>query len=298
MARKKPIAALIYDFDGTLSPGNMQEFGFIQAVGKTPDEFWDMSHQVAKGQDASQILCYMKLMIDQAKKYGIALTRENFVSFGKDIELFDGVKEWFALINEYGLQHGVVVEHYINSSGQTEIIEGSPIGKEFKKIFACSYMYNEKGNAVWPAVAVDYTNKTQFLFKINKGIMSIRDSRKVNESQPEDEKPVPFTNMIYFGDGMTDIPCMKIVKMFGGNSIAVYPPAEKAAFAKESRSMLNDKRVNFICPADYRKDGEIYKVVTAIIDKIKSDSDYAVLQRLNSNRMKKAQSEPSKKKSK
>jgi hypothetical protein len=297
MARKKPIVALIYDFDGTLSPGNMQEFGFIQAVGKTPDEFWDMSHHVAQGQDASQILCYMKLMIDEAKKVGIALTRDTFVGFGKNIELFDGVKEWFGLINSYGEAHGVVVEHYINSSGQTEIIEGSPIGKEFKKIFACSYMYDESGNAVWPAVAVDYTNKTQFLFKINKGIMSIRDSRKVNESQPEDEKPVPFTNMIYFGDGMTDIPCMKIVKMFGGNSIAVYPPAEKDEFAKESRTMLNDKRVNFICAADYRKDSEIFKVVTAIIDKVKSDSEYAVLQKKNSSRMKGAQPRPGKKKS-
>ncbi|MCI2081693.1 MAG: haloacid dehalogenase-like hydrolase [Bacteroidales bacterium] len=283
--RKKPIVALIYDFDGTLSPGNMQEFGFIQAVGKSPEEFWKMSENVAKGQEASQILCYMKLMIDEAQKAGINLKRETFVGFGKSIELFEGVKEWFSLINDYGMKHGVMVEHYINSSGLIEIIEGSPIGGEFKKIFACSFMYDENGNAVWPAVAVDFTNKTQFLFKINKGIMSIRDSLKVNESQPEDTKPVPFSNMIYFGDGTTDIPCMKIVKMFGGNSIAVYPPSERLTKAAEARKMLNENRVNFICPADYRKGSEIYNVVTTIIDKIESDSEYSRLQRINSRRL-------------
>lgn len=283
--KKKPIAALIYDFDGTLSPGNMQEFGFIQAVGKSPEEFWKMSENVAKGQEASQILCYMKLMLDEAAKSGIDLSRDTFVGFGKKIELFEGVRGWFSLINEYGNSVGVNVEHYINSSGLTEIIEGSPIGREFKKIFACSYMYDAAGMPVWPAVAVDFTNKTQFLFKINKGIMSIRDSKKINESQPEESKPVPFTNMIYFGDGMTDIPCMKIVKMFGGNSIAVYPSGQDSGQAADMRAMLNERRVNFICPADYRKDGEIYRVVTAIIDKIKSDSDYLSLQRSNSRKL-------------
>ena len=133
--RRKPIIALIYDFDGTLSPGNMQEFGFIQAIGQTPEEFWAKSDGIAKGQDASNILAYMKLMFDEARANGIKLTREGFKRYGKDIKLFDGVREWFRLVNEYGERHGVRIEHYINSSGLKEIIEGSPIAREFKHIF-------------------------------------------------------------------------------------------------------------------------------------------------------------------
>ena len=278
--KKRPTVALIYDFDGTLSPGNMQEFGFIQAIGKTPDEFWRQSNQVPEGQEVSSILSYMKLMIDEAREKGISLTRDSFVSFGKHIELYNGVKEWFSLINEYGRRHGVIVEHYINSSGQTELIEGTSIAKEFKKIFACSFWYDESGVAVWPAVAVDYTGKTQFLFKIAKGIMDISDNTKVNESQKEDDKPIPFSHMIYLGDGTTDIPCMKIVKMFGGNSIAVYSPENRKQH-DTARKLLKQDRVNFICQADYRVGGQIYEVVTTIIDKIKAENDFQTLQRKN-----------------
>lgn len=278
--KKRPTVALIYDFDGTLSPGNMQEFGFIQAIGKTPEEFWSQSNQVPEGQEVSSILSYMKLMIDEAREKGIALTRESFVSFGKHIELYEGVRHWFGLINEYGRRHGVNVEHYINSSGQTELIEGTDIAKEFKKIFACSFWYDENGVAVWPAVAVDYTGKTQFLFKIAKGIMDISDNTKVNESQKEDDKPIPFSNMIYFGDGTTDVPCMKIVKMFGGNSIAVYDPANKRK-VETARKLLKQDRVNFMCEADYRIGSQMYEVVTTIIDKIKAESDFHDLQRKN-----------------
>ena len=278
--KKRPTVALIYDFDGTLSPGNMQEFGFIQAIGQTPDEFWSKSNAVPDGQEVSSILSYMKLLIDEAREKGISLTRDSFVSFGKHIKLYEGVKEWFALINEYGRRHGVNVEHYINSSGQTELIEGTSIAHEFKKIFACSFWYDESGVAVWPAVAVDYTGKTQFLFKIAKGIMDISDNTKVNESQKEDDKPIPFSNMIYLGDGTTDIPCMKIVKMFGGNSIAVYSP-DNAHQKETARKLLRQDRVNFICQADYRVGGQIYEVVTTIIDKIKAENDFHTLQRKN-----------------
>ena len=278
--RKRPTVALIYDFDGTLSPGNMQEFGFIQAIGQTPDEFWSKSNAAPDGQEVSSILSYMKLMIDEARNKGISLTRDSFVSFGKHIALYEGVKEWFALINDYGRRHGVNVEHYINSSGQTELIEGTSIAKEFKKIFACSFWYDEHGVAVWPAVAVDYTGKTQFLFKIAKGIMDISDNTKVDESQKEDDKPIPFSHMIYLGDGTTDIPCMKIVKMFGGNSIAVYSTENKRQWDM-ARKLLKQDRVNFICEADYRVGGPIYEVVTTIIDKIKAENDFHALQRKN-----------------
>ena len=276
--RRKPIIALIYDFDGTLSPGNMQEFGFIQAVGQTPEEFWSKSDGLAKGQDASNILAYMKLMFDEAHARGIRLTREDFRRYGADIKLFEGVRDWFRNVNEYGETHGVKIEHYINSSGLKEIIEGSPIAGEFKHIFAGSFIYNDEGEAEWPGIAVDYTAKTQFLFKIQKGIFSSRDAKKVNESWAEDAKRIPFTNMIYFGDGDTDVPSMKIVNMFGGNSIAVFNPANPHK-REVAQKLLRQGRVNFISPASYSRDSRTFRVVCAIIDKIKADNELKLLSR-------------------
>ena len=269
---KKPIVALIYDFDGTLSPGNMQEFGFIQAVGKTKEEFWKMSDGIAVGQDASNVLAYMKLMFDEAKAAGIPLRRSKFKEFGKHIELFEGVERWFSLVNKYGRQKGVQVEHYINSSGLKEIIEGSSIAHEFKHIYAGTFIYNAEGEAEWPGIAVDHTAKTQFLFKISKGITSQHDSKMVNSSIADDKKRIPFSHMIYFGDGETDIPCMKIVGMFGGNPVAVYNPEspKKKAVAQK---LKKQGRVNFITPAIYTKDSRTYNIVTAIIDKIKADDN-------------------------
>lgn len=274
--KRKPIVALIYDFDGTLSPGNMQEFGFIQAIGQTPEEFWSKSDGIAIGQDASNILAYMKLMYDEAHRNGIRLTREDFMRFGADIKLFDGVREWFSNVNAYGASKGVKVEHYINSSGLKEIIEGSPIAGEFKHIFAGSYIYNAEGEAVWPGIAVDYTAKTQFLFKIQKGIFSSRDSKRVNESISDDEKRIPFTNMIYFGDGETDVPSMKVVGMFGGHSIAVFNPASPHK-RDVARKLLRQGRVGYMTPAIYTRDSRTFRLVCTIIDKIKTDYE---LQRL------------------
>ena len=273
---KKPIVALIYDFDGTLSPGNMQEFGFIQAVGKTKEEFWKMSDGIAVGQDASNVLAYMKLMFDEARAAGIPLRRSKFKEFGKHIELFDGVREWFGIVNEYGRRKGVKVEHYINSSGLKEIIEGSPIAAEFKHIYAGTFIYNDKGEAEWPGIAVDHTAKTQFLFKISKGITSQHDSKMVNSSMADDKKRIPFTHMIYFGDGETDVPCMKIVGMFGGNPIAVYNPesAKKKALAIK---LQKQGRVNFVTPAVYTRESRTFRIVAAIIDKVKAEDDLRIL---------------------
>ena len=270
MTQKKPIVALIYDYDGTLSPGNMQEFGFIQAVGKTAEEFWRMSDSITIGQDASNVLAYMKLMFDEAKRNGIKLRREDFQRFGRNIQLFDGVREWFKLVNTYGELHGVKIEHYINSSGLKEIIEGSPIAHEFKHVFAGTFLYDANGEAEWPGISVDYTTKTQFLFKISKGIFSSRDNKQVNESIADDKKRIPFTHMIYFGDGDTDVPCMKIVGMFGGHSIAVYDPQNERKQATAAK-LKRQGRVAFAVPAVYTPDAPAFRVVTAIIDKIKAD---------------------------
>jgi phosphoserine phosphatase len=220
--------ALIYDFDGTLSAGNMQEYNFIPAVGKSNKEFWSEANDLAEEQDADQILTYMALMIRAAQAKGISLRREAFQECGKGVELYPGVMEWFDRINSYGEQRGVKILHYINSSGLKEIIEGTAIADKFQKIYACSFLYNIDGIAYWPAVAVNYTNKTQFIFKINKGVESVYDTKQVNRYMEEKSRPVPFSRMIYVGDGTTDIPCMRLVKNFGGHSIAVYNPKDKA----------------------------------------------------------------------
>ena len=271
MAKKRPIVALIYDFDGTLSPGNMQEFGFIQATGKKKEEFWKQNKELSEGKDANGILTYMYQMYIEAKAHNISLRRESFQKFGQSIELFDGVTEWFTMINEYGRSIGLDIKHYINSSGLKEMIEGTSIANEFENIYACSFLYDIDGIANWPAVAVDYTAKTQFIFKINKGINEVSDNRKINEYIPEEERPIPFSRMIYFGDGETDIPCMKMVKVHGGHSIAVYSNAKKKETAKK---LINDNRVNFICQADYREGKEMHMIVKRILDKIKADYEF------------------------
>lgn len=262
--------ALIYDFDGTLAPGNMQEYDFIPAVGKSNREFWHEANKLAEDQDADQVLTYMARMIQEAQSKGLSLRREAFRESGRNVQFYAGVKEWFGRINAYGTERGVRVLHYVNSSGLKEIIEGTAIAHEFKNIYACSFLYNVDGIAYWPAVAVNYTNKTQFIFKINKGVESVFDTRDVNRFMEEHKRPVPFSRMIYFGDGTTDIPCMKLVKNFGGHSIAVYNPEEEG-----QRTVLNDlirdNRVNLVCPADYSDSSEIDTVVKTIIDKIVMD---------------------------
>lgn len=273
MTRRRPTVALIYDFDGTLSPGNMQEFGFIQATGKTKEEFWKKNRELAEGKDANGILTYMYLMLSEARQNNISLKRDSFKNFGKNVELFDGVKEWFSMVNNYGRQIGLDIRHYINSSGLKEMIEGTPIAHEFENIYACSFLYNVDDIAYWPGVAIDYTAKTQFLFKINKGISEVSDNKKINRFIPEDERPIPFTRMIYFGDGETDIPCMKMIKEHGGHSIAVYEQGNQNK-KDTALQLIRDNRVNFICAADYRKGKEINMVVKRVLNKIRADYDF------------------------
>ena len=276
-AEQKFTIALIYDFDGTLAAGNMQEYDFIPAVGKSNFEFWDEANRLAEEQDADQILTYMALMIRSAKAKGLSLRREAFQESGKRVELYPGVLEWFDRINAYGEERGIRILHYINSSGLKEIIEGTPIADKFRKIYACSFLYNVDGIAYWPGVAVNYTNKTQFIFKINKGVESVYDTKKVNEYMEERERPVPFSRMIYVGDGTTDIPCMRLVKNFGGHSIAVYNPKDEAKRG-DMNALIRDNRVNFVCAADYSEGSEIDVAVKAVIDKCNADHNLAMLE--------------------
>ena len=286
MPTKKPVVALIYDFDGTLSPLNMQGYDFLKAIGiKDRRKFWDENQKLINTHNASNVLSYMRLMLKKSQAANVSIRREQFVEFGKSIELYKGVEQWFGLVNALGDKYNIKIEHYINSSGLKEMIEGTSIAKNFKEIYACSFMY-EDGVAVWPAVAVDFTAKTQFLFMINKGIAKVSENYKVNRYVADKDRPVPFRHMIYFGDGETDVPCMRLVKHKGGNSIAVYRQRNTAK-RQLAEQLVAEDRVNFACAADYTAEGEIYRIVESIIRQIRSNLDFENLQRQNKKRFEK-----------
>lgn len=269
----KPIVALMYDFDKTLSPKNMQDYGFMKGLDVTSEEFWAACTKLTKAHQMDSILSYMYMMLEKGHgKY--MLKRESFRELGKSVKLFPGVQTWFGRINEYCEAKGLQCEHYIISSGLKEIIEGTPIASEFKEIYAAEFLYDEDGVAKWPAMAVNYTSKTQFLYRINKGILDVTEQRALNEYVPEDKRRIPFRNMIYFGDGDTDIPCMKLTKVNGGHSIVVYQKDKK-----ESERLISENRVNFAFKADYRKDSPLEKAVKSVIDNIAATETLKKLER-------------------
>ena len=269
---KKPIIALMYDFDKTLCTKDMQEYGFIPSLDMSPSAFWGEVRQLTDSQEMDNILAYMYKMVEKAKEKKEIITKDTFKALGKGVEYFDGVETWFERVNAYGEKMGVRIEHYIVSSGIKEIIEGTKIAHHFKKIYACEFMYDYTGTIQWPKYAVNYTAKTQFLFRINKGVLTIdsQSADKLNQYTPENERRVPFRNMIYIGDGLTDVPCMKLVKTNGGQSIAVYDP-EKGKAAAEA--LLRDNRVNYVVLADYSSDSDIETIVFAIIKKMQAESE-------------------------
>lgn len=261
---KKSIIAIMYDFDKTLCTKDMQEYTFIPNVGMTATEFWKQSESLTKNKKMDAILAYMYLMTEKAHEKKISIHREDFVKMGKSLKFFPGVEKWFGTINQIGNELDMQVEHYIISSGLKEIIEGSSIYREFKEVFACEYLYDENDVVCWPKNAVNYTTKTQFLFRINKGVLDISEDKKLNLYTPDDKRRIPFRNMIYIGDGLTDVPCMKLVKAHGGHSIAVYSRGGK----KNVASLIKDNRVDFIEKADYSEGSGLYSAVLDIMCKV------------------------------
>ena len=259
-----PIVALIYDFDKTLSPRDMEEYSFMPGIGVKPEEFWGMCNEFAQKHQMDSILAYMYLMQKLARGR-LELTREAMQRLGEAVAFFPGVEDWFERINGIGRRCGVEVEHYIISSGLTEIIRGSAIGRHFKAIFAASFLYDETDHPVWASSAVNYTSKTQYLFRINKGILDVTNDRDLNAFTPEYKRRVPFSNMIYVGDGLTDVPCMKMTRQKGGYSIAVHPPG-KTELADD---MLLQGRADFSVEADYTPGSEIEQVVDMLMRRIR-----------------------------
>lgn len=273
---KKPQIALIYDFDGTLAPGNMQEFGFIQAIGNDIEQFWSKCNKLSEKNDANHILTYMYTMLNEARRDGISLKRKSFKKFGSMVKYFPGVEQWFSTINKVGDELGLDIKHYINSSGLREMIEGTSIYHEFEAVYSSTFLYDVDGVAYWPGVAVDSTGKTQFIFKIARGIKEVGDTMKVNEYMPQDERPVQYKHMIYFGDGMTDVPSMALVRHFGGHSVAVFADDN---CKDNALKLIEQDRVDFIAKADYSEGGEIYNLVKSMLIKMKSDYDFEQLQK-------------------
>lgn len=263
---RKPLVAVMYDFDKTLSPKDMQEYSFIPALNMEPEDFWNKCSVMTKKHHMDQILSYMIVMLQEAEKSEMYLNKEEFRTLGKAVQLFEGVDTWFKRINDYGESIGLEVEHYILSSGLKEIIEATKIAKEFKMIYASEYCYNEYEEPIWPAMAVNYTSKTQFLFRINKGVLEVTENDELNASMAEEDKRIPFTNMIYIGDGFTDVPCMKLVRNNGGHSIAVYQNNAKEI----ANNMILNNRVDFVFPTDYTENSPLEQTVFAILDLIKS----------------------------
>lgn len=260
---EKPIIAIMYDFDKTLCTKDMQDYGFIPSLGITEDEFWSYANEIGQREHMDSILAYMYAMVKFSKDKKLPLLRERLVNTGSKVELFEGVTEWFSRINSFGEKLGVCVEHYIISSGLKEIIEGTPIAGEFKSIFACEFLYDESGYGVWPKTDVNYTNKTQFVYRINKGVLDIANDTDLNKSMPDDSKRIPFCNMIYIGDGLSDVPCMKMMKAYGGYSIAVYQKKDAKV-----EDLLTRGRVDYIYPANYSENSGLDITVKNIIKKM------------------------------
>lgn len=280
---KEMTVAIIYDFDGTLADSNMQESSFIPSLGMDKDEFWNMTTDRARQKKMDRMLAYMTLMIDKAHEKGQKITVDYLREHGKtnDEKLFPGLKgphNWFKHVRESinNMCPGVEIQHYIISAGIREMIEGSVIAKEFEHIFASSFMYDEDGNAKYPGVVVNYTGKTQFLYRINKGVKDVYNDDDVNKYVPKDERPVPFEHMIYIGDGDTDIPAMKMVSDKGGFSIGVYGNDDYV----KAEAMFRDKRVNYFCKADFSKDKDLSEMVILRIRRLYYE--WRILNRINS----------------
>ena len=264
MHTDKPIIALLYDFDKTLCTQDMQNYTFIPSLGMETGTFWQATDRFGRREHMDGILAYMYTMVHKCQEKQIPFTREYLEKCGQDVQFFPGVTDWFRRINRFGEEQGVQVEHYIISSGLREIIEGSGISQEFKKIYASEFYYDETGRPVWPKLDVNYTAKTQYVFRINKGVLDVANDRELNASMPDDKKRVPFRNMVYIGDGLSDVPCMKMMRTYGGVAIAVWQPESRAAVEE----LLSHDRVDFIFPADYREGTALDATLRNIIRKM------------------------------
>lgn len=259
----KTKVALIYDFDKTLCSKDMQEYSFIPNLNMTSSTFWNEVSNFTKEEKMDKILGYMYMMIKKSQEINKDITIPYLNSLGSSVELFPGVLNWFNNINEYGKKIDLEIEHYIVSSGIKEIIEGTSIAKYFKEIYACEFLY-VNNVAVWPKQSINYTAKTQYISRINKGVLDIADDVTLNKMMSDDERRISSKNMIYFGDGLTDIPSMKMTRSYGGYAIAVYQNND----TKLVKELINENRIDFYAKANYNENEELDKIVKTILNDI------------------------------
>jgi phosphoserine phosphatase len=266
--------ALVYDFDGTLSPQPMQEYTVLPKIGVEPAAFWALVNAEARATESDPMLVYMRHIIEALERARVDVKREDFAAMAGKIEYFPGVTTWFARMNAYVKRRSrgqVGLQHYLISAGQKEILDGVSIRKHFKRIYASEYHFNHHGVATFPKLLVTDTLKTQFLFRINKGLELVTES--INEHMPEAERPIPFSNMVYVGDGMTDVPSMALTKKSGGHTVAVYDPQSERQRAI-CLKLLDAGRADFIAEADYRKGSKLSRRVQLLLDAIVADVAY------------------------
>jgi phosphoserine phosphatase len=261
--------AIIYDFDGTLAKGNLQENSFIPDLGMTSEAFWKEVKKIKKKEDADEILVYMHLMLIKARAMGTKVKKSELQRHGENASLFPGLSDgsWFQRMNKHARSLGLKLEHFIISSGVEEMIKGCRISQHFERIFASKFIYHN-GLAAWPGVAINYTTKTQYLFRINKGVDNHWDNEAINAYRAQSERPVPFERMIFLGDGDTDIPTMKMLNYQGGHSIAVYDSARTDRDLGKIHRLISDDRVDFVAPADYQADSPLDIIVKGILGRI------------------------------
>ncbi|MBR1915476.1 MAG: haloacid dehalogenase-like hydrolase [Alphaproteobacteria bacterium] len=280
---KRTKVALIYDFDETLSTTYMQDYLLIPKLGMKPETFWKKANAWSIENKADQVTGSMYYFTKIAREKNICLSREMLKECGKNIEYYEGVEDWFNRINMFGKYLDLDIEHYIISSGYEEIIEGCSIRRYFKEVAGCAFAFDENGMPIWPARVVNYQAKIQYLSKINKGLKKL-DDMAVNEYIPDENRPIPYTRIIYFGDGLTDVPSMKMVKSRNGTAIAVYKP--KSPKKRRATQMLKDDRVNFALPADYREGKGIDRAVKAVLYRIAVLRDLETLQKEEEKKIK------------
>ena len=265
--------ALVYDFDGTLSPQPMQEYTVLPKIGARPADFWAKVNREARETESDQMLVYMRHILEALERAQVDVKRQDFAAMARRIEYFPGVETWFARMNGYVRKRSrgrVSLRHYLVSAGQKEILEGVSIRKHFKRIYASEYHFNHHGVATFPKFLVTDTLKTQFLFRINKGLENVTES--INEHMPESTRPIPFQNIVYVGDGMTDVPSMALTKKSGGHAVAVYDPRGKGRAT--CVKLLDAGRVDFIAAADYRRASRLSRRVELLLDAIIADIAY------------------------
>jgi phosphoserine phosphatase len=265
MTFERPRVVFAYDFDGTLAPGNMQEHAFIpDELGMSHEDFWAETKALAREQRGDPILAYMHLMLEKARAAGKDLSREGWRKRGAALPLFPGVLDWFDRQNARAADLELDLNHFIISSGNRELIEGSPIARHFTRIYASAFMFDAAGDAVGPALAVNYTSKTQYLFRINKWTLEEWDEAAINKVMAKDDRPVPFDRIAFFGDGLTDIPTMRLVTDQGGSAVAVYNAASARSMAA-ARELRDDGRAHMAGPADYTDGSPLDQLAQALL---------------------------------